>query len=267
MLSVIVLTKNEEDRIRACLESVKWADEVIVVDNGSKDKTLEIAKKYTDKIFKFDDLDFAALRNYAIKEAERKWVLYVDADERILDNLKKEIETLITFDSFSAYAISRRNIIFGKEVNYGPYKCDWVIRLLKKSDFEEWIGKVHEYPKFKGKLGYCKNSLLHLTHRNVDQMVLKSLEWSKIDAKLRFDSNHPKMTGLRFLRIFATEVFNQGILRKGFFNGIIGMMDSILQVFSMVISFVRLWEMQQSKQLDKVYDELDRKLIENNFKY
>lgn len=266
MLSVIVLTKNEDRMIKACLESVKWIDEIIVVDNGSNDQTLEIVKKYTDKILKFDGLDFAALRNEAIKSAKGEWVLYIDADERILDGLRKEIESVVTFNTFSAYAISRQNIIFGRKVNYGPYKHDWVIRLIKKSDFERWVGKVHEYPEFNGKLGYLNNSLLHLTHRNIDQIVLKSLDWSKIDAKLRLEGKHPKMSGWRFVRIFITEIFNQGLLRKGFFNGTVGTMDSLLQAFSLYITYVRLWEYQQNSSPDEIYREIDKNLLENKFK-
>lgn len=267
MISVAVITKNEEDRIKTCLESIKWADEIIIVDNGSKDNTLEIAKKYTGKIFKVDPQDFAGIRNFAMEKASGDWVLLVDADERVPESLKEEIEVMISFSDYSAYAISRRNVIFGTEVKYDPFWPDWVIRLLKKNDFEGWVGKVHEYPKFKGTLGYSKNSLLHLTHRNIDQIILKSMEWSKIDAKLRLNANHPKMSGWRFLRIFITEVFNQGILRKGFFNGTIGVMDSLLQVFSMMMTYVRLWEMQQPKPLTNIYDDLDKKLLENNFRF
>ncbi|MCR4305700.1 MAG: glycosyltransferase family 2 protein [Candidatus Daviesbacteria bacterium] len=267
MLSVIVIAKNEEVRIKACLESVKWADEIIIVDNGSTDKTLAIAESYTNKIFKVNLQDFAEVRNLAMQKASGDWVLYVDADERILKPLKDEIEVMISMTDFSAYALSRRNLIFGKEVKYGPFWPDWVIRLLKKSDFTAWVGKVHEYPTFKGKLGYSKNSLLHLTHRSIDQVVLKSLDWSKIDAKLRLEANHPKMSGWRFLRIFLTEVINQGISRKGFFNGSIGIMDSLLQAFSMYMTYVRLWELQQGKSRDAVYEEVDKKLIESGFKY
>ncbi len=265
MLSVIVLTKNEQERIEACLESVKWANEIIISDNGSVDNTVDIAKKYTDKIFKVNFDNFADWRNHAIEKATGEWVLFIDPDERVLKPLKNEIEVMVTFSDFSAYALSRKNIIFGSKVKYGSFWPDWVIRLLKKSDFEGWVGKVHEYPKFKGGLGYSKNSLLHLTHRDLDQIVLKSLEWSKIDAKLRFEANHPKMSGLRFLRIFLTEIFNQGILRRGFFNGSIGIMDSLLQAFSMYMSYVRLWEMQQPKHLKEVYREIDKNLIKNGF--
>lgn len=265
MLSTVVITKNEEQMLKVCLESVKWADEIIVYDNGSTDKTLEIAKKYTNKVFQYQGQDFATLRNKAFEKTSGDWVLYIDADERILKPLRDEIENLITLTDKSAYAISRTNIIFGQKVSYGQYKNDWVIRLFRKSNFETWAGKVHEYGRFKGELGYTKNSLLHLTHRNVDQVILKSLEWSKIDANLRLEANHPKMSGWRFVRIFISEIFVQGFVRKGFCSGTLGTIDSLLQVFSMFITYVRLWQLQQEKPLDKVYEEIDSKLIENKF--
>lgn len=279
MLSVIILTKNEEKMIGACLESVKFADGIIVADNGSTDGTLDRVKSLESthpsfggrvKVVRFEEQDFASLRNKAMEKATGDWVLYVDADERVLESLREEILRLTSLaqdDEDSAYAISRRNIIFGKEIDYGPYKKDWVIRLFKKVNFENWTGKVHETPHFKGKLGYTKNSFLHLTHRSVDQFILKSLEWSKIDADLRLEAGHPKMSGWRFLRIFITEIWNQGFLRKGFFNGDIGIMDSILQAFSLYITYVRVWELQQEKPLEEVYEDIDKKLIENDFKY
>lgn len=274
MISVIVITKNEEKMIKGCLESVKWADEIIIADNGSTDNTLDLAKKYTDKIFEYDDLDFASLRNKAMEKATGDWVLYVDADERILEPLREEILKLVLqatlseqTDDYSAYAISRRNVILGHVVNYEPYKNDWMTRLFKRSDFESWTGKVHESSHFKGKRGYTKNSLIHLTHRNIDQIVLKSLAWSKIDAKLRLDAKHPKMTTWRFFRILISETFVQGIMKRGFFNGEVGVIDSILQVFSLFMTYVRLWEMQQTKPLDQVYEDIDKKLLENGFKF
>lgn len=267
MVSVIILTKNEEERIKACLESVKWADEIIVFDNKSTDKTREIASKYTEKIFEFEELDYAHVKNMAFEKTKGDWVLYVDADERVLDNLKDEIIEITKNSENVAYAISRINIIFGEKVSYRPFWPDWVIRLVKRSEFKSWRGKIHEHLEFEGKLGYTKNSFLHLTHRDIDHVVIKSLEWSKIDAKLRLDSNHPKMNSFRFLRILFGELFYQGFIRKGFFSGTVGTIDSILQTFSMFITYVRLWQMQQTKNLEEVYEDLDKQLIENNFKY
>lgn len=267
MISVVVLAKDEQQMIKACLESVRWADEIIVYDSSSKDNTLEIAKKYTDKIYNYSGEDFSEVRNLAMEKAKGDWVLYVDADERVLEPLRVELVDLTKQEKISAFAVSRRNIIFGTEVNYGFYKNDWMIRYFKKERFKKWVGRIHEYATFDGQLGYAKNKLLHLTHRDVDQIVLKSLSWSNVDAKLRFDANHPRMTSLRFFRILITEIFNQGFKRGGFFGGTVGMMDSLLQVFSLLITYIRLWQLQQAKDLHTIYEEIDRKLIVNNFKY
>lgn len=266
MLSVIVLTKNEENQITACLRSVKWADEIIVIDSFSTDETVKIAEKLGVKVYqrKFDN--YQNQKNWAMEHAVGDWVLYVDADERVLLPLKEEIQTLINSDKYSAYAISRRNIIFGSEVKYGPFWPDWVIRLIKKSEFTTWVGEVHEHMEFNGKFGYSKNSLLHLTHRNIDQVIAKNMHWSQIDAKLRLEVGHPKMSSWRFLRILFTELFNQGILRRGFFSGTIGTIDALLQTFSMITTYIRLWEMQQKKTLEQTYRDLDEKLINDDFR-
>lgn len=266
-LSVVVIAKNEDERIETCLKSCQFGDELIVVDNGSSDKTVEIAKKIGARVVDFKSDDFAQIRNRGMEEAKGEWVLYVDADERVLKPLQDEIRELAAGTGFSAFALSRINIIFGQKVNYGPYKKDWMIRLFKKSEFESWVGKVHEYGKFKGQLGYSKNSLLHLTHRDLDHFMQKALEWSKIDAKLRLDSGHPKMTKWRFLRILTTESWIQLIRREGLFGGTVGIIDSMLQVFSFYITYVRLWELQQPKPLKETYKEIDKKLLEDDFEY
>lgn len=266
-LSVVVIAKNEEDMIKTCLQSVSWADEIVLIDNGSTDKTAEIARLQGARVIKFESDDFSKTRNKGIEEAGGDWVLYVDADERVLKSLKEEILNLISEPEYSAYAISRRNIIFGHPVNYGPYKKDWVIRLFKKKDFEAWIGRVHEYGKFKGNLGYSQNSLLHLTHRDLDHFMLKALEWSKVDAQLRLDSKHPKMTKWRFFRILVSQSFEELINRRGLFGGTVGMIDSVLQIFSFYMTYVRLWQMQQNPFITEKYEEIDRKLIEDKFEY
>ncbi len=265
MISAAVITKDESEMIKACLESVRWADEIIIIDWEADDKTREIVKKYTDKVFKYSGNSFAEARNLAMEHAAGEWVLYVDTDERVLESLKAELIALALKSEKSAYAISRKNIIFGQPVDYGPYQKDWMIRYYKKADFRTWVGKVHEYGEFTGSLDYTKNSLLHLTHRDLDHVILKSLDWSNIDAKLRLDSNHPKMSSWRFLRILFGELFYQGIVRKGFFNGSVGVIDSCLQSFSLFMTYVRLWQIQQVKPLDEVYRDIDKKLIENNF--
>ncbi len=267
MISVVVLTLNEELVLKTCLESVKWADEIIIVDQGSTDGTLEIAKKYTDKIFIEKAPSFAMRRNLGNEKSSGDWILHIDADERVLSDFKNEILEITKSTRYSAFAIRRLNIIFGQEVTYGPYSHDLMIRMVRRDAFVEWEGNVHEHLKFNGELGYFSNYTLHLTHRDLDHFVVKSLSWSKTDAKLRLEAGHPEMSGWRFLRILITETINQGILRKGFFNGAVGVVDSMLQVFSMFMTYIRLWELQQSKNANQVYEELDKKLITDNFVY
>jgi len=267
MISAIILTKNEEKMIQTCLESVGWVDEVIVIDSNSSDKTAEIAKSFGAKVYVRDFDNYVNQKEFGITKATGDWILYIDADERVLESLRQEILGLVSNEEFSAYAISRRNIIFGSEEKYGPFWPDWVIRLVKRADFVKWVGEVHEHMEFKGELGYTKNSLLHLTHRNVDQVILKNLQWSKIDANLRFNAKHPKMSSWRFLRILCSELFNQGVIRRGFFAGTVGMMDALLQTFSMLTTYIRLWEMQQTKPLVKIYEDIDQKLIKEKFNF
>lgn len=267
MLSVVLNVKNDDVVVKICLESIKWADEIIVVLNDSTDNTEQIVKKYTDKVYKISGQDFSKVKNLGLEKTSGDWILFIDADERVLKPLKIEIERIIKEDKKSAYAISRKNIIFGQEVSYGSYRHDWVIRLVKKSDCRGWVGEVHEHLEFDGNLGYTKNSFLHLTHRNIDHFVLKSLEWSNIDANLRLKSGHPMMSGWRFLRIFITETFNQGFIRRGFFGGTVGVIDSLLQVFFLYMSYVRLWQLQQSKPLEEIYQQIDQKLVKNDFNF
>lgn len=268
MITVIVIAKNEETMIQSALESVIWADEILVIDNGSSDNTVKIAQKFTNHIISTQLDDFAKIRDLAKAKAKGDWLLYVDADERVSADLKSEIIQIMQLtDAYSAYAISRKNIIFGQEVRYNAFWPDWVVRLIKKDRLENWIGRVHEYPKFDGNLGYANNSFVHLTHRDVDQIVIKSLNWSKIDAQLRLEAMHPRINGLRLIRILCSELFNQGIVRRGFFNGTVGVMDALLQTFSLVITYIRLWQLQQKKSLDTTYREIDNKLSNNNFNF
>lgn len=266
MIAAIVLTKNEEEQLPACLESLKWVDEIIVIDSNSQDKTVEIAKQYGAKVYEREFDNYVNQKNWAAEKAQGEWVFYIDADERVLEPLKNELLDITKSTDCNAYALSRRNIILGKEERYGPFWPDWVIRLVKREDFVKWVGEVHEHIEFEGKLGYTKNSLLHLTHRNVDQIIAKNLHWSKIDAKLRFEAHHPPMSGWRFLRILFTETWFQGVIRRGFFSGTRGVIDSLLQVFSLLTTYIRLWEMQQPQSLDKTYRDIDKQLIENGFR-
>jgi glycosyltransferase involved in cell wall biosynthesis len=256
-ISVIVIAKDEEEVIGRCLESVGWADEIIVLDTGSTDKTVETAQKLGAKVFKYpdgDETDYSAWRNYGLRQAQGEWVLYLDADERVTPLLKKEIESIINRrplanSEFAAYAIPRRNIRLGREMKHGGWWPDYVLRLIRKGRLQRWEGQLHEQPIIKGEVGRLKEALVHFSHRgSFEHKVANTIVWSKLEAALLFKANHPPMTVKRFFGAMAREFYQRMIKHQAWRDGAEGVIEAIYQVFSVFITYARLWEMQQKNE-------------------
>jgi len=253
-LSTLIIARDEEHDLPECLESVKWADEMIVVDNGSMDKTTSIAEKNGAKVFKYDREAsqgyFSEIRNFAALKARGDWLLYIDADERVTKGLSDEISEIVRGDgghSRAAYAIPRKNILLGREMKHGGWWPDYVLRLIKKEALLGWEGKLHEQPKIRGEVGKLTNPLTHITHKNLTEMVDKTNKWSEIEATLLFESGHPKMNILRFISAGFREFWQRGIREKGFLDGTVGWIEIMYQVYSKLITYTKLWELQLKK--------------------
>ncbi|MFH0749581.1 MAG: glycosyltransferase family 2 protein [Candidatus Gottesmanbacteria bacterium] len=241
-ISVIILAKNESLHISGCIEHVAWADEVLVVDNGSTDETIAIAKKLHAHVIELSGVNFSALREAGAKVANGSWLLYIDVDEIVPKELQKEIEEKMN-GSISAYYIHRTNYYLGQE---WPTK-DKMVRLIKKDALISWQGKLHEHPIIQGTIGDCKESLIHHTHRTLSEMVEKTNEWSEIEAELRMHAKHPRMSWWRFLRVMVTAFNDSFFKQQGWRAGTAGWVESIYQAFSMFITYAKLWERQQNK--------------------
>lgn len=253
-ISAIVIAKNEEDRIADCLDSLAFCNEIIVVDNGSEDRTQDIVKRMGAKVFSLETDDFSELRNFGLKKTSGEWILYVDADERISEQLKKSITYLTTYSDrrkqLNGYFLKRKNFYFGtSKKNEWPY-IEKLERLFRRESLKGWKGKLHESPVVVGEIGEIGGCLFHYSHRDLSSMLAKTIEWSKIEAELRFNTNHPRVAWWRFFRVMLTAFFDSYIRQGGFKVGTVGLIESMYQAFSMFITYARLWEMQNEK--DKI---------------
>lgn len=242
-LSAIVIARNEEARIERCLSSLEWADEIIVVDNGSTDRTKELARMKGAMVVNADSIgDFAKLRNRAKEKSNGEWLLYVDADETVTKELAEEIQNSLQTKKIG-YELRRKNYYLGH-----PWPGDeYILRLMRKDALKEWYGELHETARVSGEIGRLNAPMLHETHRTLEEMVAKTNEWSETEAKLRFDAGHPPVVWWRLLRVMVTGFWRSYIGDCGFKAGTIGLIESMYQAFSMFVTYSKLWELQQSK--------------------
>lgn len=231
-LSVIILKggKFDKDLYEKCLESVSFADEIIEIE--------------TDMV----KGNFSDFRNQGAGKAGNEWLLYVDTDEIITPALKEEIGRAVESDKFSAYAIPRRNIVFGREMKHCGLWPDYVMRLIRKDKLISWEGELHEQPKISGKTGYLKEHFIHKKHDALSEMVEKTNRWSEVEAKLMFEADHPPMNFFRFVSAGAREFWLRMIVQTAFMDGVEGTIYGLYQVFSRLISYSKLWEMQLKKK-------------------
>lgn len=247
-ISVIINTGNEEREIDECLESVGWADEIIVcLSQLATDKTGEIARKYGAKVVVQQPVEtnYAAWHNQGMKLAKGDWLFWVDADERIPPLLREEILSAVKNSPNSVYAVPRRNFLLGKELHWGGWYPDYAKRLFRKKDLKGWQGDLHEQPIFTGQLGKLANPMLHYQPEQIDPALKKTIRWSLLEANLLFKANRPKSSWWRVLRMGFTTLFERLVKKQGFRDGVEGWIESIYQSFHTMIVYLRLWELQR----------------------
>jgi len=251
MISVVIIVKDEEKMLPEALDSIKWVDEIVVVDTGSIDKTTDIARKYKAKIFSSVGSNFSEWRNEGLKHAKGDWILYLDADERITPKLKEEILKIISdkTNKYFTFAIPRKNIILGKEFRHGGFWPDYVKRLYKKSALKRWEGELHEEPVYDGEMSHLINPMTHVKHEDFSEMVEKTNRWSEIEAKLMFEAKHPPMTVSRFVSAMLREFWLRMVRNRGFLDGHEGIMFAMYQVYSRFVSYAKLWELQEKERM------------------
>lgn len=245
-LSVTIITFNEEDNIKRCLDSIKEvANEIIVIDSGSTDKTVEIAKKYGAKVYerKFDN--YSNQKNYAAEKTTGDWILSLDADEEINSELAEEIKKAIKTTNYSAYSIPRKNIILGKWIKYTRWQPEFDRHVwLWRKGRGKWLGEVHEELAVDGEVGRLKNAKVHYQYKKVSDFMDMMNRYSELDAGQRVKK------GIKFsyLKFFLDPIYNflvRYIYRWGFLDGWRGFVLSYLMGIYHLNLWVKIWERQK----------------------
>jgi glycosyltransferase involved in cell wall biosynthesis len=244
-LSVTIITLNEEREIEACLEGVAWADEIVVVDSGSVDRTVEIAKKYTDKVIHHDWPGYAAQKNWAVDQATHDWILSVDADERVLPPLREEIEAaLASGGPHAGYLIDRKNFFLGRWIRHGGWAPDMTIRLFDRKRGRFKAREVHEVVQVDGSAGVLKTPMEHYTYRSLAAYNDRVGRYAALAAReLRKEGRRFHFWDL-FLRP-AWTMFRMYILKQGFRDGVYGLALAGLYGYYTFLKYAKLWEMEK----------------------
>ena len=248
MISAVIIAKNEEKDILDCLRSLSWCDEVILVDDNSTDRTVDIAKKTKAKIFSHAlGGDFAKQRNYGLEKAKGEWVLFIDADERVSPALWYEImERTNSLDNYVGYYVKRKDIMWGKELRYGEVGSIKILRLAKRG-VGKWSGKVHETWKVKGKTAILNNSLLHYPHNSVEKFLEEINFYSDLRAKELFSKRKRVFWWSVIIYPKAKFILNY-FVRRGFLDGLPGLVFALMMSFHSFLVRGKLWQLWQKGQ-------------------
>ncbi len=267
-------TFNEEKNIKDCLESVKWADEMVIVDGTSTDKTVEIASSIgrsasgrkrlkTKIIVRENPLMFHINKQKAFEAATGDWILYLDADERVDGKLKKEILSAIKKRGFNGFWIPRKNIIFGKWIKHTGWYPDYQLRLFKKDKAHLPCQSVHEQPKLSGKAGRLKNPLIHYNYQTISQFVERLNRLYTENDKNVFLSGDKKIKWQDSISFPLEEFYKRFFKEKGYRDGLHGLVLSLLQAFSSFVTFAKIWEAQGFKEVkeERFLEKVEREMV------
>lgn len=245
-ISVIIITKNEESQIDECLQSVGWADEIIIVDSESTDRTVDIAKNYTKNIITRKWEGFAAQKSYALSLANNEWVLSLDADERITPGLKNEIHQIDLNDA-DGYFIPRENYFLHKHIVTCGWGKDSQLRLFKKSRTTVADRLVHEGFIVQGRISTLRNPMIHYTYNSIESAVSKINHYSSLQAEETF-KNKCRVTGITILLHGVSSFYKSYIALKGIKDGIHGFCISFIDSLTTFLTYMKIWELQNKNK-------------------
>jgi len=245
MLSVIIIVKNESLHIARCLESVAWADEIIVLDSGSTDNTVEICEQYTKHVYCTDWPGFGIQKQRALDKATGEWVLSIDADEQVTAELKQEIQQAIKINQPDGFDIPRLSSYCGRDIKHAGWWPDYVLRLFKRESGKFSPDLVHERVIVEGQINKLKSPLLHEAFINSDEVLIKVNQYSTLGAQKLYGSG--KSSSLKKAIFKSLWMFIRTYLIKAaFLDGRQGFMLAISSAEVTYYKYVKLMQLQKT---------------------
>jgi (heptosyl)LPS beta-1,4-glucosyltransferase len=250
-ISVVVNTRNEEKKIKRCLESVDWADELVVVDMHSQDKTVTIAENFGAKIFTHRFLKYVEpARNFALLKATGDWLLVLDPDEEVPSSLAKKLQKLARNpEGNDFFRLPRKNIIFGKWVKHSRWWPDYLIRFFKKGNVT-WSREIHGIPITRGKGADLEakeeNAIIHHHYDSISQFLKRLNRYTDVQAKELVEEGH-QFAWSELLMKPSGEFLSRFFASKGYKDGLHGLALALLQALSELIVYLKVWEKQGFK--------------------
>jgi glycosyltransferase involved in cell wall biosynthesis len=248
-LTAIVTTFNEEGNIGDCLRSLKFADEILVVDSFSTDRTRELAGPMATRVVQHEYVNPAAQKNWAIPQAAHEWVLILDADERVTPELEAEIKNILLAPKYDGYWIRRRNFFWGREIRHGTWKTDRVLRLFRGDKGRYQDKQVHEEIIVNFPAGLCEHRLAHYSYRTLDDFLRKVTRysaWGAADARAR----GKRGTAWRMAGHGAGHFFKSYVLKAGFLDGAAGLAIAFMEGYHGFFKYAKLYELQTQPRRD-----------------
>jgi glycosyltransferase involved in cell wall biosynthesis len=239
-ISAIIPTLNEESHIADAIKSVSFADEIIVIDSFSIDKTLEIAEKMNVRIIKRKFDDFSSQKNYAIEQARYDWIYILDADERVTSKAEKEIlKAVKNPNDYVGFYVRRTFYFCGKKINYGGCQRDKVVRLFLKK-YCKYAGVVHETIVANGELGFLKNKIDHYSYKSYDHYISKMNHYGALRGE-QFYKEGKRVNLFHIVIKPPARFFIHYFIRLGFLDGFPGFIFAKTQAYGVLTKYIKLW--------------------------
>lgn len=268
---VVTAIDGEEKYLTSCLASVKDAREIVIVDMSNGKKIAEIAKKFKAKVYLHDLVNYVEpVRNFGISKATSEWILILDPDEEVPNALVKRLERVVKDEEADYVRIPRQNNVFGKVLKYARWWPDYNIRFFKKGKVS-WDEVIHGVPMTEGTgidlEAKDEFAIVHHHYESLEQFVERMNRYTSVQAKLKFESKNYDFDWKDLIKKPGSEFLSRYFAGEGYKDGLHGLALSLLQSFSELVLYLKVWQLQGFKEKELKVNEVIRELKENEREY